>query len=156
MDAKWNKNCSSKNKAASVSEFEPIGRKNSKNKKESISDSSQQSINNGKARTHSVFDDGNNSKAGSKTKSEVAPNAGIKRQGSSKKGSRKSSTNEEFPPDMMVMSKRRQERIQINTSLANKQDEEDEVFANVKNVKTEKLNRSFYNRAIYSSNVKKM
>ena len=125
VDTQWNKKCSSRNKSFSVSEFEPIGRKNSKKKSESNSDSSHPSVHNGSSRTQS--DAGNNSKVGSKIKSEAAPNAGIIRRGSSKKV-RKTSTNEELPSDMLVMSKRRQQRIQINTNLASKQDEEDDVF----------------------------
>jgi hypothetical protein len=144
VDTQWNKKCSSRNKSFSVSEFEPICRKNSKKKSESNSDSSHQSVHNGLSRTQSVNDAGNNSKVGSKIKSEAASNAGIIRRGSSKKV-RKTSTNEELPSDMLVMSKRRQQRIQINTNLASKQDEEDDVFVKKeKPVKTENLDRSFF------------
>ena len=137
MDEKLNEQRSSKKKSFSVSEFESLGRKNSKKRTESTSDFAHQSVNNGKARTNSVSDSGTNSKHGSKTKSETSSNPGIKRQGSSKKGSRKSSTNEELPSNMMVMSQRRQQRIEINTNLASKQDEEDDVF-----IKKEKVLKS--------------
>ena len=147
MDVKWNRQRSSKKKGFSVSGDEYLSRKDSRKTTESNSDASNVSINNGKARTHSVSDDATNSRVSNKIKNEAASNDGISRKGSSKKSSRKSSTNDELPSDMMVMSQRRQQRIQISTNQANKQEnEDDDVFIKKdKNMKTENTGRSYLN-----------
>ena len=145
---KRNQTRRSKKKSYSVSGYETLGRKNSRKENEFNSDA----VSDGKLRTTSVSDSATNSKVGRKLKDKGNPNDVISRQGSSKKGSRKSSSNDSLPPDMMVMSTRRQQRIQINENLSNKYiDEEDDVFTKkVKNVKTENSERLILNlRLIY-------